>query len=164
MCHCTLFPWLLSRIYQFVMKDHVQSRDFQYPIYDPRHWGYSLPGREPKRTCNYDARAIYNYKAINNEELSFKQDELLHIYSNLGNGWLMAKKINFQEINPINNTIPPITNPITFTEAKITIDSLNSQNNNIDNRIQDSNHNDNENNHEFKKIDGRVPESYFDRI
>lgn len=107
------------------MKDHVQSRDFQYPVHDSRHWGYSLSGREPKRSCDYDARAIYTYMTNDDEELSFKQDELLHIYKNLGNGWLMARKTEF--INMATN-------------------------------------NSSSNEEDKEKENGRVPESYFDRV
>lgn len=96
----------------------VILRDFFYPIFDDRHWG-RFPQNE--RTGNgandssnmllspssmnvsYRARALYDFQALMQGELSFQENDILQVFANLGNGWLTARKISGADGSSGNN-------------------------------------------------------------
>lgn len=43
---------------------------------------------------SYRARALYDFQALMQGELSFKENEILLVLANLGNGWLTARRIS----------------------------------------------------------------------
>ncbi len=88
----------------------VVVRDFFYPIFDARHWGrHELPQQaddnqrthSPASLCptsptahsSYRARALYDFQALMQGELSFQENDILQVFANLGNGWLTARKV-----------------------------------------------------------------------
>lgn len=75
----------------------VRERDFYYPVFDARHWGRSdcaKPAADATINVSYRARALYDFQALMQGELSFQENEMLQVFANLGNGWLTAKKID----------------------------------------------------------------------
>lgn len=62
-------------------------------MHDPRHWARKIPGEAPFKTVSYKARAVYDYRGFDEDELSFHQNELLLVFSHLGNGWLRARRL-----------------------------------------------------------------------
>lgn len=79
---------------------HKESivRDFCYSVYDPRHWGRPFPGlldRFPSDEGSqavWKAKARFDFDAAAEGELSIRENELLLILGNLGNGWLTARR------------------------------------------------------------------------
>lgn len=79
---------------------HKESivRDFCYSVYDPRHWGRPFPGlldRFPSDGGSqsvWKAKARFDFDAAAEGELSIRENELLLILGNLGNGWLTARR------------------------------------------------------------------------
>lgn len=71
-------------------------RDFCYSVYDPRHWGRPLPGQIERFSGSshgiYKARVRFDFEAAAHGELSIKENELVYILGNLGNGWLTARR------------------------------------------------------------------------
>lgn len=96
----------------------VILRDFFYPIFDDRHWG-RFPQNErhgngeneastlllspSSMNVSYRARALYDFQALMQGELSFQENDILQVFANLGNGWLTARKINGADSNGNNN-------------------------------------------------------------
>jgi hypothetical protein len=88
----------------------IIERDYYYPVFDPRHWGRHLnlsfahaassyttfPGSVGAANLNvsYRARAMYDFQALMQGELSFQENEVLQVLANLGNGWLTARKVH----------------------------------------------------------------------
>jgi hypothetical protein len=106
---------LLSVIEDFYirMEEHnhphkeIVRRDFYYPVFDCRHWGRSNlttssdggsgHGRNSSRSdsgtnLSYRARALYDFQALMQGELSFAENDILIVLANLGNGWLTARR------------------------------------------------------------------------
>ena len=93
----------------------VNVRDFFYPIFDARHWGrhssaqasndaqsansssamssHHLSPSSPTAHSSYRARALYDFQALMQGELSFQENDILQVFANLGNGWLTARKV-----------------------------------------------------------------------
>lgn len=73
----------------------IVVRDFCYSVYDPRHWGRTLPGQLHRLAGNqgvYRARARFDFDAAADGELDLRENDTLLILANLGNGWLSARK------------------------------------------------------------------------
>ncbi len=89
----------------------VIVRDFFYPVFDARHWGRHplspsqsdqknsnnsvllMSPSSPTTQASYRARALYDFQALMQGELSFQENDVLQIFANLGNGWLTARKV-----------------------------------------------------------------------
>lgn len=75
-------------------------RDFCYPVHDPRHWGRSLKGQLERLIGAghgsgngiWKAKARYTFDAVSEGELSIRENDILLILANLGNGWLSARR------------------------------------------------------------------------
>lgn len=105
---------LLSVIEEFYIKleeynypaKTVICRDYYYPVFDSRHWGRSQslnpepdannnnssPNNNNNFSLSYRARALYDFQALMQGELSFQENEILVVLANLGNGWLTARR------------------------------------------------------------------------
>lgn len=85
----TLERWLHPR-------KEIIVRDFCYSVYDPRHWGRPMPGQLDRLARNsshvWRARARFDFDAAAEGELSIRENEVLLILGDLGNGWLSARK------------------------------------------------------------------------
>ena len=96
-------PSILAFIDAFYLKmeqvlhhDKIHAvRDFCYAVYDPRHWGRPLPGLFAGSGLNngsaYKARARFDFAAATEGELTVKENDLLYVLANLGNGWLTVR-------------------------------------------------------------------------
>lgn len=47
----------------------------------------------PSQAIIYRARALYDFQALMQGELSFQENEILLVFANLGNGWLTARRV-----------------------------------------------------------------------
>ena len=98
---------LLSVIEEFYIKLEEENypnkavicRDYYYPVFDSRHWGRSSQSQaksqnnsDPNSSISYRARALYDFQALMQGELSFQENEILIVLANLGNGWLTARR------------------------------------------------------------------------
>lgn len=98
-------------------KKEVICRDYYYPVFDCRHWGRSSSANKSQNksqsllvdangndsSISYRARALYDFQALMQGELSFQENEILIVLANLGNGWLTARRTSssFNSINDI---------------------------------------------------------------
>lgn len=106
----------------------IICRDYYYPIFDNRHWGrpktahssstsksssgplssYSHGNSSsldlPGGTLSYRARALYDFQALMQGELSFQENEVLVVLANLGNGWLTARRSSDTNSGPALET------------------------------------------------------------
>jgi len=75
----------------------IIERDYFYPVFDPRHWNRHAKVTSAKNdtgsNASYRARALYDFQALMQGELSFQENELLQVLADLGNGWLTARKV-----------------------------------------------------------------------
>lgn len=100
---------LLNLIEEFYIKLEDQNypnkavicRDYYYPVFDCRHWGRSQSSNKSQSSTDnssssssisYRARALYDFQALMQGELSFQENEVLVVLANLGNGWLTARR------------------------------------------------------------------------
>lgn len=79
----------------------IICRDYYYPVFDCRHWGRSQSSKKSQSSTDhssslssvsYRARALYDFQALMQGELSFQENEVLIVLANLGNGWLTARR------------------------------------------------------------------------
>ncbi|RHZ89206.1 hypothetical protein Glove_18g124 [Diversispora epigaea] len=73
--------------------DKIKIRDFGFPIDDPRHWGQPYPISTESGEDEYinrKARALYDFQAENESELSFQEGDILLIQCRQCDGWLLA--------------------------------------------------------------------------
>lgn len=80
----------------------VVERDYYYPVFDSRHWNRhaklvsaknSSGNGDGSTNVSYRARALYDFQALMQGELSFQENEVLQVLADLGNGWLTARKV-----------------------------------------------------------------------
>ncbi|CAI2181664.1 685_t:CDS:2 [Funneliformis geosporum] len=73
----------------------IKIRDFAFSTDDPRHWGQRIPsssdGEEDDEYTNRHARALYDFVAENQNELSFQEGDILLIRYRQCEGWLFAE-------------------------------------------------------------------------
>lgn len=95
--HPSSIPSFENGLIAFVEKE-VCVRDYCFSIYDPRHWGRPFPGQLEKLTGQnnrhkiYKAKARFDFNGIAEGELSIRENEIIYILANLGNGWLSARR------------------------------------------------------------------------
>lgn len=99
----------------------VICRDYYYPVFDCRHWGRSQSSSSNKSqtptdnssssSISYRARALYDFQALMQGELSFQENEMLIVLANLGNGWLTARRTSTSS-NSINEASDDTTTGI----------------------------------------------------
>lgn len=110
---------LLNVIEEFYIKLEDQNypnkavicRDYYYPVFDCRHWGRSQSSSKSQSSTDnssssssisYRARALYDFQALMQGELSFQENEVLIVLANLGNGWLTARRTSTSSSTSIN--------------------------------------------------------------
>ena len=88
----------------------IICRDYYYPVFDCRHWGRSQSSTKSQSSndnasssISFRARALYDFQALMQGELSFQENEVLIVLANLGNGWLTARRTSKSSIS-INET------------------------------------------------------------
>ncbi|CAG8521679.1 14725_t:CDS:2, partial [Funneliformis caledonium] len=74
----------------------IKIRDFAFSTDDPRHWGQRIPSssdgeEEDDEYTNRRARALYDFVAENQNELSFQEGDILLILYRQCEGWLFAE-------------------------------------------------------------------------
>ena len=63
-------------------------RDFEYPNYDPRHWG-----RPFKIKSTFRVKVIYTFNGNSEEgELSVEADDIITVHGESGEDWYVASK------------------------------------------------------------------------
>lgn len=65
------------------------------------------PNQVSNVSVMYRARALYDFQALMQGELSFKENEILLVLANLGNGWLTARRVtsSTSSLNVNGNTM-----------------------------------------------------------